>query len=146
MQIPPIDRFKQENTTDHGLVWWANPEGADFTLTLPDGETDWEEGGEARPHVPSYQFAARVLGEVGSLQQKALEFLARIVSFEKLALDGEPYVIGLHCDSDREEVVVELAWTEDVYVRFSVTFHWRLHHAQLPPDFVWPRRMSFWNV
>ena len=146
MQIPPIEQFRQNAGVPDNPAWWSDPEGAAFTLELPDGEAVWEDGGwEGRPHEASYQMAMQVLPEVESLKEKAVAFLARIVDFEKLALDGEPYVIGVHCDARTQKVDVELAWTEEAYVRFGVTFSWRMNHPQLP-DFVWPNRMAFWNA
>jgi hypothetical protein len=145
MQIPPIERFREESSHEYGHVWWTDPEGAHFTLMLPDGEPVQEDGGwESRPHEPSYQLAVRVLPEIESLKDAAVAFLARIVNFDTLALDGDPYVNAVHCNARTEKVIVELGWTEETYVRFSVTFNWRPHpelsHTALPV------RMAFWNA
>jgi hypothetical protein len=150
MQIPPICQFREESSHEYGHVWWADPEGAAFTLMLPDGEPVMEDGGwESRPHEPSYQLAARVLPEVDALKERGVAFLARIVNFDTLALEGDPYVSAIRCDADagkvdQGKVVMELGWTDEVYVRFSVTFSWRPH-----PELSYtalPVRMAFWNA
>ena len=145
MQIPPIEQFREDIAREYGHVWSVDPRGVDFTLMLPDGEPVEVDGWwESRPHGPSYELAASVLPTVESLKDQAVAFLARIVNFDTLALNGEPYVNGVHCNARTQDVVIELGWTEDVYVRFSVTFRWRLH-PQLPHT-VTPFRMAFWNA
>jgi hypothetical protein len=145
MPIPPIEQFHEVDSYEYGSVWHVDPQGVDFTLMLPHGAPVHEDGGwESRPHGPSYELAASVLPQVESLKDQAVAFLARIVNFDTLALNGEPYVSGVHCDARKQNVVIELGWTEDVYVRFSVTFRWRLH-PQLPHA-VTPIRMAFWNA
>ncbi|HEX6042561.1 hypothetical protein [Longimicrobium sp.] len=145
MQIPLIEQFREFDSHEYGHVWGMDPEGADFTLMLPDGEPVEVDGWwESRPHPPSYELALRVLPELERLKDKAVAFLARIVNFDTLALDGEPYVSGLHCNARTDKVVVELGWTEETYVVFSVTFSWRPH-----PELVYtalPVRMAFWNA
>jgi hypothetical protein len=145
MQIPPLERFRQETGTRYGSVWEAEPEGATFTLMLPDGEPVWEEGDwEGRPDEASHRMALAVVPEADALREEALAFLARIVNFDALRLGGEPFVIGIHCDAGTQNVVVELEWTEEVYCRFSVTFAWRMGHAQLP-DHRTATGMAFWG-
>lgn len=145
MQIPPVEQFREYSSHEYGHVWSVDPEGVDFTLMLPDGEPVQEDGGwESRPHQPSYELATRVLPEMESLKDAAVAFLARIVNFDTLALDGDPYVNAVHCDAKTDKVVVELGWTDETYVCFSVTFSWRPH-----PDLVYtalPIRMAFWNA
>jgi hypothetical protein len=144
MLIPLIERFRQD-AGRYGATWSADPEGADLTLMLPDGEPVWEDGGwDARPHEPSYQMALAVVQEVDGLKDEAVEFLARIVDFEKLAMEGEPFVIGIHCDARTGKVIVELEWTKELYCRFSVTFSWRMNHPQLP-DHRTAVGMAFWG-
>lgn len=145
MQIPPIEQFREDNSYEYGHIWFVDPEGVNFTLMLPDGEPVEVDGWwESRPHGPSYELALRVLPELELLKDKAVAFLARIVNFDALALDGEPYVNGVHCNAAHDKVIVELGWTDEVYVRFSVTFSWRPH-----PEVVYtalPVRMTFWNA
>lgn len=145
MQIPAIERFRQDNHAQYGSTWEADPEGADFTLMLPDGEPVWEDGGwEGRPHEPSYQMALAVVPDVDALREEALAFLDGIVAFEKLGMRGDPFVIGIHCNARTQRVVVELEWTKELYCRFSVTFSWRMNHPQLP-DHRTPTGMAFWG-
>lgn len=145
MRIPPIERFRREAETRYGPIWEAEPEGAAFTVMLPDGEPVWEDGDwEGRPDEASYQMALAVVPEAGPLKEEALAFLGRIVNFEALALHGEPFVIGIHCDARTQNVVVELEWTEEVYSRFSVTFSWRMNHPQMP-DGRTATGMAFWG-
>ena len=145
MQIPPIEKFRQDDRASYSTTWEADPQDADFTLMLPDGEPVWEDGGwDARPHEPSYQMALVVVPEVDALKQESLEFLARIVDFEKLAMQGEPFVIGIHCDARTQKVIVELEWAKELYCRFSVTFSWRMNHPQLP-DHRTAVGMAFWG-
>ncbi len=133
MQIPPIETFRQDTSSRYGTTWGADPEGASFTLMLPDGEPVWEEGGwEGRPHEPSYRMALAVVAEIDALKDEALAFLQRIVNFEALRMEGEPFVIGIHCNAEAQKVIVELEWTDEFYCTFSVTFSWRMNHAQLP--------------
>lgn len=145
MQIPSIEQFREDNSHQYGHVWWADPQGAELTLMLPDGEPVEVDGWwESRPHPPSYELAMRVLPELELLKDKAVAFLARIVNFDTLALDGEPYVAAVHCNAHTEKVIVELGWTDETYVRFSVTFSWRAH-----PELTYtalPVRMAFWNA
>ena len=145
MQIPPIERFREESSYEYGHVWYADPQGVDYTLMLPDGEPQMEDGGwESRPHTPSYELASRVLPEVETLKEKAVAFLARIVNFDTLELEGEPYVSLIHCNAKTDKVILELGWTGETYVRFSVTFSWRPH-----PELTYtalPVRMAFWNA
>jgi hypothetical protein len=144
MQIPPIESFRQDSRTPNGKTWDADPEGAAFTLKLPDGEPVWEEGGwDARPDEPSYQMALAVVPQADSLKDEALAFLAGIVDFGKLALEGEPFVIGILCDARTQRVIFEMEWTKELYCRFSVTFSWRMNHPQLP-DHRSPVGMAFW--
>jgi hypothetical protein len=145
MQIPPIEEFRQDDRASYSTTWKADPEGADFTLMLPDGQPVWEDGGwDARPHEPSYQMALVVVQEADALKDEAVEFLAGIVNFEKLAMKGEPFVIGIHCDARTSKVIVELEWTKELYCRFSVTFSWRMNHPQLP-DHRTAVGMAFWG-
>lgn len=133
MQIPPIEKFRLDPPGRYGPTWEANPEGASFTLMLPDGEPVWEDGEwEARPHEPSYRMALAVVPEADALKGEALAFLERIVNFEALQMEGEPFVSGIHCNAKAQKVIVELEWTEEFYCTFSVTFSWRWNHAQLP--------------
>lgn len=126
-------------------MWAADPQGADFTLMLPDGEPVWEDGGwDAQPHEPSYQMAHVVVEEVDALKREAVAYLDGIVDFGKLAMKGEPFVIGIHCDARTQKVIVELEWTEEMYCSFSVTFSWRMNHAQLP-DHRAAVGMAFWS-
>lgn len=144
MQIPPIEKFRQDPASRYGPTWEADPEGASFTLMLPEGEPAWEDGGwDARPHEPSYQMALAVVPHVDALKEEALAFLTEIVAFDKLKMQGEPFVIGIHCNSKTQYVIVELEWTKEVYCRLSVTFSWRMNHAQLP-DHRTPVAMAFW--
>lgn len=145
MQIPPIETFRQDTASLYGTTWDADPEGASFTLMLPDGEPVWDEGGwDARPHEPSYQMALAVVPEIDAVKDEALAFLERIVNFEALRMEGEPFVIGIHCNANTQKVIVELEWTKEVYCRFSVTFSWRMNHPQLP-DFRTAVGMAFWG-
>jgi hypothetical protein len=145
MQIPPIEQFQLDPDGRYGPAWEADPEGASFTLTLADGEPVWEDGGwDARPHEPSYHIALAVVPHVDALREEALVFLAGIVAFDKLAMEGEPFVIGIHCNARTQKVIVELEWTKEFHCRFSVTFSWRMNHAQLP-DHRTPVAMAFWG-
>lgn len=145
MQIPPLEKFRQDTGGRYGTVWEAAPEGASFTLMLPDGEPVWEDGGwDARPHEPSYQMARAVAPEADALKEEALAFLVKIVNFDALRMEGEPFVSGIHCNAAAQKVIVELEWTEEFYCAFSVTFSWRMNHAQLP-DFRMAVEMAFWG-
>jgi hypothetical protein len=145
MQIPPIEKFRQDPGSRYGPTWEADQEGASFTLMLPDGEPAWEDGGwDARPHEPSYRMALAVAPEADALKEEALAFLTRIVNFEALQMEGEPFVIGIHCNAKTQKVIVELEWTREFYCTFSVTFSWRMNHAQLP-DYRTPVAMAFWG-
>lgn len=144
--IPPIEEFHHhDGGVAYGLPWSVDPKGADFTLTLPDGDPD-EEQGEWLPHRGSYEMALRVLPELESLKHQALQFLGKIVDFGKLALDGEPYVSHVTCDARAERVTVELAWTDELYVRLGVTFFWRDRNLGQMPHWCWPVEMSFRNA
>jgi hypothetical protein len=145
MQIPPIENFREEHFAEYGNAWWADPDGADFTLMIPDGEPVPVEGDwDGRPHEASFQLAIQVLDDLDAMREHAVAFLARIVRFDALGLDGEPYVSGVHCNARTDTVVIELGWTNEAYVRFSVSFRWSVH-----PDgtrVVLPYRMAFWNA
>lgn len=135
MQIPPLGKFRQDPESRYGIVWQADPEGASYTLMVPDGEPAWSEGGwDARPDEASYQLALAVAPDADALQKEALAFLERIVAFDRLKMDGEPFIIGIVCDAKRQRAIVELEWTHDVYCRFSVTFSLRVNHPQLPDN------------
>lgn len=145
MQIPSIQKFRQETGSRYGTMWEADPEGASFTLMLPDGEPVWEDDGwDARPDEPSYRMALVVVPHADALQEEALAFLAGIVAFDKLGMQGEPFVIGIHCNAKTQTVIVELEWSEELYCRFSVTFSWRMNHPQLP-DYRTAVGMAFWG-
>ena len=143
--IPPIEEFHHQSGVAYGLPWSVDPQGAEFTLTLPDGDPE-EENGEWLPHRGSYEMALRVLPELGSLKERALHFLGRIVDFEKLSLDGDPYVTHVFCDARAERVTVELGWTDELSVRLGVTFFWRTRTLDQMPDWCWPIEMSFRNA
>lgn len=144
MQIPLIDRFRQDPESRYGVVWQADPEGASYTLMIPDGEPVWAEGGwDARPDEASYQMALAVAPDAEALQKEALAFLNGIVAFDTLKMDGQPFIIGIFCNAKTRQAIVELEWTDEVYCRFSVTFSLRVNHPQLPDNRT-AVGMAFW--
>lgn len=132
MQIPPIEDFRQQDGMAYGPSWWVDPRGADFTLSIPDGD-EWGE-----PHAPSYRIATSVLAELDEITGKAVEFLDRVVDFRKAGIAGEPYLIGVHCDARTEKVTIEMAWDTNIYAAWSVTFFWR----DEPSPWRWPTGMG----
>ncbi len=129
MRIPTPDDFRQESGPVLLSPWYADLEGADCTLALPDGGEP-EEDGEWRPHRPSYQMAKDILPDLEWLRERALAFLDGILSLDGLKLDGEPFVIQLTCDARAQRVTVELEWTNELYLRFGVAFACRMEQAE----------------
>jgi hypothetical protein len=124
MQIPAADTFRLEPGPAYGPWWFANPPEASFTLRLPPGEIyDFFEDDPA-PHEPSYALAAVVLGRLGELTTRAVEYLDGVVERARKGMRGEPYLISVECDARAGRVTLEMAWEADVYSAWSVTFAW----------------------
>lgn len=141
IQIPELEAFRHQDGVPPAQPWWADPAGADFTLLIPDAWPDGEdEFGE--PHAPSYQLALRVLPELPSLTEQAVEYLGAIVDAEKVRIDGHPYLNEVMCDARNERVTLRMSWEHDVYALWTVHFFWR-DHDDGSPRRVWPHGMEF---
>jgi hypothetical protein len=140
MQIPALDAFRKQSGPAYGLPWSVDPAGVDFTLTIPDGDPE-DEDGEWRPHEPSYRLALLVLSELEPLKQKAVDYLAGIVDAGKAGMTGESYVHQVICDARAETVTIEIVWDVNVYAVWSVTFFWREREEGIP-RWCWPNGMA----
>lgn len=132
MQIPPIDGFRQEEGVVYDLPWSVDPQGASFTLTIPNADEGWE------PHEPSYRMAANVLAELDTLTETSVEYLRRIVDFGRMGISGLPSsLLHVQVDARAETVTISMAWDADIYAEWMVTFFWREGMAHR-----WPNGMA----
>jgi hypothetical protein len=138
MQIPALEDFQQHPGTAYGPSFWADPRGADFTLTIPEGDEMWT------PHEPSYQLALRALPELEAMTAKAVDYLGRFVDFARVGIAGEPYLNQVACDARAERVTLSMSWDSDIYSEWSFTFTWQ-HRGDGVPRWPWPIGFAFRN-
>jgi hypothetical protein len=132
MQLPPIDTFRQADGVAHGPPFSIDPEGCDFTLTIPEGDVMFE------PHEPSYRMAMDVLDELDPLTEASVEYLRRIVDFGRMGISGPPSsLLHVQVDARAEKVTISMVWDADTYAEWMVTFFWRDGMAHR-----WPNGMA----
>ncbi len=135
MEIPTLDSFHPHPGTAHGPSWWVDPAGAEFTLTIPGGDTAGE------PHEPSYRLALVVLAELEALTRTAVEYLARGIDFADWRMTGEPELNTIECDARAETVTLWMSWESKFHGEWSVTFYWRERDGV--PRCCWPQGFAF---
>jgi hypothetical protein len=136
MEIPSLDSFRQQDGTAYGPPFSVDPAGADFTLTIPEGDETWT------PHEPSYQLALRVLPELEAMTAKAVDYLGRFVDFARIGLAGEPWINQVECDARAGRVTLSLTWETDIHGEWSFTFPWRERDDGVP-RWPWPTGFAF---
>jgi hypothetical protein len=136
IQIPALEAFQQHPGTAYGPPFWADPAGAGFTLTIPEGDEMWT------PHEPSYQLALRALPELQAMTEKAVDYLGRAVDFARVGIGGEPWITQVECDARAKRVTLSLAWGTNVHGEWSFTFSWQ-ERAGGVARWPWPIRFGF---
>ena len=138
MEIPPLDRFRQQPGTAYGPPFSVDPQGAGFTLAIPEGDETWT------PHEPSYRLALLVLPELEAMTANAVEHLGRFVDFARVGIAGEPYLNHVECDARASKVTLSMSWETDVYGEWSFTFPWQQRDDGVP-RWPWPTGFAFRN-
>ena len=138
MEIPPIEAFRQHDGTAYGPPFSVDPKGADFTLTIPEGDTMWE------PHEASYRMAQLVLAELEALTKTAVHYLSGGIDFADWGITGEPYLNQVQCDARAEKITLSMSWETNIHNEWSVTFFWREREDDVP-RWCWPTGFAFRN-
>ncbi|HEX2203328.1 MAG TPA: hypothetical protein VHG91_08520 [Longimicrobium sp.] len=131
---PAMDDFQQPPGTWYGPDWEVDPDGAAYTLRIPDGDGDW------MPHAPSYEMAVRVLPELEWLKEKGIEYLGGKVDLDRAGYRGTVEIVDVHCDQRRQRITVEMEWESQLYGAWTVVFSWRDLSER---NSCWPVGLSF---
>lgn len=128
MQIPSADAFSREPDSGAPVRYWAAIPGASYDLHLP-------EGAHFEPDAASLAFAEPVVGQLEALLDEAVEHVRRYADVERLGLaGGRPDLTCVFCDAERGRVEVSFNWEVQLYILWTVAFHWSASGSRSPVE------------
>lgn len=121
MQIPPTERFRREYSRQNRRLparYFAPIAETRYDLYVPEGVED-------EPDIASIAFAETVLAALDATLDEAVEHVRRYVDAERLGIaSGRPDLHGVFCDAQYERVEVGFSWEVQLYLFWTVSFHW----------------------
>ena len=121
MQIPSADRFRAERSRHNPRLpvrFFAPVAGTGYDLNVPEGVED-------EPDAASLAFAATVLPAIDAVLDEAVEHVRRYVDAERMGIArGRPDLHGVFCDAEHARVEVSFSWEVQLYLLWTVAFHW----------------------
>jgi hypothetical protein len=133
MRMPRAEAFRQEDGDREGPPWWADVDGDDVTLTVPDRE--------GAPHPSSLAMAERVLAELPALLAEGAAHILRLVHAPHAGgVGGETVASRLHVEAHTRTARLYLYWEVNVHALWYVIFQ---YHPSLPRAITGFGRMPF---
>lgn len=121
MQIPSADRFRPDRDRYYPRLpvrYYAAIANTGYDLHVPEGAED-------EPDAASIAFAAAVLPALDAILDEAVEHVRKYADVERLAIArGRPDVHGVFCDAQYERVEIGFSWEVQMYISWTVAFHW----------------------
>lgn len=100
------------------MRYFAPIAGTGYDLHVPEGVAD-------EPDAASLAFAQAVLSAIDAIVNEAVEHVRRYADVERLGIArGRPDLHGVFCDAQDERVEVGFSWEVQLYLIWTVSFHW----------------------
>jgi hypothetical protein len=128
MLIPSADQFRSDPGTDTPTRCWAALSEAGYDLAVPEG-VEWE------PEARSLAFAETVLPAVDSILDEAVDHVRRYADVQRLGIgSSRPELLCVFCDAAWERVELSFFWEVQLYIHWTVAFHWSGTGARTPVE------------
>ncbi|HEX8321356.1 hypothetical protein [Longimicrobium sp.] len=126
MLIPPAENFRSESGSDIPMRCWASLPEMGYDLGVPVG-VEWE------PEARSLALAETVLPSIDSILDEAVGHVRKYADVQRLGIvSSRPELLCVFCDAARERVELSFFWEVQLYIHWTVAFHWSGTGARTP--------------